>query len=70
MNPHRWELGGVPALPAGSPRLGAVPLGDQRCSFVVWAPSASEVAVVVEGGKTVALFPAAHGYFAGVARCV
>jgi maltooligosyltrehalose trehalohydrolase len=68
MNPHRWELGGVPALPAGSPRLGAVPLGDQRCSFVVWAPSASEVAVVVEGGKTVALFPAAHGYFAGVAE--
>jgi len=34
----------------------------------VWAPSASEVAVVVEGGKTVALFPAAHGYFAGVAE--
>jgi len=30
--------------------------------------SASEVAVVVEGGKTVALFPAAHGYFAGVAE--
>jgi len=52
----------------GQPATRCGPLGDQRCSFVVWAPSASEVAVVVEGGKTVALFPAAHGYFAGVAE--
>jgi len=38
MNPHRWELGGVPALPrAAATRCG--PARDQRCSFVVWAPS-------------------------------
>jgi len=47
--------------------LGAVPLGDGRVRFTVWAPKRKRVDVVVEGREH-PLEPRPGGWFSGVAR--
>ena len=42
-------------------RLGATPLGDGRCQFLVWAPLAEKIEVVLDGGKS-AIMQAQDGY--------
>lgn len=63
----RWaryalDLPGQEGLPAP---LGATVLGNDRCRFVVWAPTAEgvEVRLSSDGGRTVELSPGARGYF-------
>jgi maltooligosyltrehalose trehalohydrolase len=48
-------------------RLGAVYLGDQECSFLVWAPKARKVElfVVAPAKRTLLLQPVERGYHAG-----
>ncbi len=65
----RWarralSLPGQEELP--SP-LGATPLPGGACRFVVWAPRADRVDVLVHGpeARSVSLHPAPRGYFAG-----
>jgi maltooligosyltrehalose trehalohydrolase len=57
-----------PGLSAGESALGAVPLGDGRCCFRVWAPLAETVHVHILSPREQVrpLAPAANGYHAGV----
>ncbi|HSD52173.1 MAG TPA: malto-oligosyltrehalose trehalohydrolase [Candidatus Methylomirabilis sp.] len=51
-------------------RLGAIPLGDGRVRFHVWAPRCREVAVEIVRPRStwIKLRPSAGGYFLGTAR--
>ncbi len=67
MRPHRARAGG-----AAESCLGATPLPDGRCRFLVWAPNARKVEVRLvterdgDRDRLVALEPTGRGYFAGV----
>jgi maltooligosyltrehalose trehalohydrolase len=47
-------------------RLGATPLGDRGTRFLLWAPAASRVDVVLEQGRRVALDRLERGYHGGL----
>jgi maltooligosyltrehalose trehalohydrolase len=57
-----------PGCPADKPVLGAVPLGDGRCRFSVWAPLAETVHVhlLAPRERVSLLAPAANGCHGGV----
>jgi len=57
-----------PTVPAGGSALGAVPLGNGRCRFRVWAPLAETVHVhlLPPGERLNLLSPVANGYHEGV----
>src|SRR5436190_1626783 len=50
------------AAPAGFPVLGALPVGERRTAFRVWAPAADAVAVAI-GGQQHDLAHAGDGIF-------
>jgi maltooligosyltrehalose trehalohydrolase len=48
--------------------VGAEPIGKGRTHFRVWAPAASRVDVIIEGGPATPLTPERNGYFSGEAQ--
>jgi maltooligosyltrehalose trehalohydrolase len=51
---------------AGVARLGAIPAGDDRAEFCVWAPNARTIAVRLASGAAHPLDPREDGVFEGV----
>ncbi|MFT4248127.1 MAG: malto-oligosyltrehalose trehalohydrolase, partial [Pseudomonas sp.] len=59
------------SVPAGlaQPRWGAWPVGDGGVHFALWAPSAREVALLLDDGRSHPLAPQADGFHAALVRC-
>lgn len=59
-------LAGAPDEPAWRLRHGAFPLDDRWTRFSVWAPSAAQVALVIDDLRAAVLDPAGDGYHEAV----